>query len=142
MPNALRTATPMGDWRSFKAVCDISAGWEGIKTAMDADTAAARHPWLYLVGDSVAAILEDADFEHEGVGIYHAEKIIVAKGLQTIGFNVGERVYWDPTDRLVYPDYESTRYWIGIATENADGLTDLTVEIDLKGDRAEVELAL
>lgn len=142
MPNALRTATPMGDWRSFKPTCDVSAGWDGLKTAMDSDAAAARTPWLYLVGDTVAAILEDTDFGDEGVGIYHAEKIIVAKALQTTGFNVGDRVYWDPADRLVYPDYESTRYWIGIATEAADGLTDLTVEIDLKGDRAEAELAL
>ncbi len=142
MPDALRTATPMGDWRSFKPTCDVSAGWEGIATARAADALAARHPWLYLVQDTVAAILEDIDFGDEGVGIYHAEKIIVAKDVETADvFIIGQRVYWDPTTRLCKGAYSSLYYWIGIATEAADQ-ADLTVEIDLKGDRAEVEAAI
>jgi hypothetical protein len=73
MPNALRTATPMGDWRSFKFTCEETDGWLGIKDAW-----AAGSPWLYLVEDTVGALLESVDFGDEGVLIYHAEKILVA----------------------------------------------------------------
>lgn len=139
MPNALRTATPMGDWRSFKTECDVSAGWEGIKTAEAADAAGARHSYLYQIQDVVAAILDDADFGEEAVAIYHAEKILVPK---TVGrgevFAIGDRVYFIPATRLVTRTYDSTYLWIGMATEPAGG-DDLRVEIDLKGDHAEME---
>lgn len=137
MPNALRTATPMGDWRSFKFTCEETDGWLGIK-----DGWAAGSPWLYLVQDTVGALLESVDFGDEGVLIYHAEKILVAKATESTDvFLPGDRVYWDPTTRLVTPTYDSAYYWIGIATEPADA-DELLVEIDLKGDHAEAELVL
>ena len=134
---ALRTATPMGDWRSFKVTVDISAGYTGILDGIDAGTS-----YMYLVNDTVGCALESADFGDECVLIYHAEKIMVPKKTESTDvFAVGERVYWDPTTRTVTPDYDSGYYWIGIATEPAVA-ADLYVEIDLKGDRAEVEAAL
>ena len=137
MPNALRTATPMGDWRTFKFICEDSLGQDGIK-----DAQAAGDPYLYLVNDTVGALNETIAFGEEGVLIYHAEKIMVMK--DTGGgesFDPGDRVYWDPATRLVTPAYDSGYFWIGIATEPA-GETDDFVEIDLKGDHAEVEAVL
>ena len=137
MPNALRTATPMGDWRSFKFICEDSFGMNGIK-----DAQLAGDPYLYLINDTVGALLETIDFGEEGVLIYHAEKIMAMK--DTGGgesFDPGDRVYWDPATQLVTPTYDSGYFWIGIATEPA-GETDDFVEIDLKGDHAEVEVIL
>jgi len=89
MPNALRTATPMGDWRTFKFICEDSLGQDGIKDAQeDGD------PYLYLINDTVGALLETIAFGEEGVLIYHAEKIMVMK--DTGGgesFDPGDRVY-------------------------------------------------
>lgn len=137
MPNALRTATPMGDWRSFKFTCEESTGQLGIN-----DSQAAGEPYLYQVGDTVGALLETIALDEEGVLIYHAEKIMVTKdtgGFESFG--VGDRVYWDPAARLVHPAYNSSYYWIGIATEPA-GESDEFVEIDLNGNHAEVEVVL
>lgn len=142
MPDALRTATPMGDWRTFKFTTDVSAGLVGIKDALALDVLGARVSYTYLVQETVGAVLESADFGCEAVLIYHAEKILVPKMTESTDiFLPGDRVYWDPTTRLVTPDYDSGYYWIGIATEPAVA-ADLRVEIDLKGDRAEVEAAL
>ena len=137
MPNALRTATPMGDWRTFKFTCEETDGYTGIAASQAAGT-----PWLYLVQDTVGALLEDVDFGNEGVLCYHAEKIVVAKMTESTDiFLPGDRVYWDPATRFVTPTYDSAYYLIGIATEAA-AAADTTVEIDLKGDRAEVEVVL
>jgi len=142
MPDALRTATPMADWRSFKFTCDLSAGMEGVATAQAADVAGARHSYLYLVEDTVGALIEDADFGDEGVLWYHAEKIMVPKMIESTDiFLPGDRVYWDPTTRFVTPAATSGYYWIGIVTEAA-AAADLRVEIDLCGNKAEVEAAL
>jgi hypothetical protein len=127
----------MGDWRSFKFICEDSFGMNGIK-----DAQLAGDPYLYLVNDTVGALLETIDFGEEGVLIYHAEKIMVMKdsgGGES--FDPGDRVYWDPATQLVTPTYDSGYFWIGIATEPA-GETDDFVEIDLKGDHAEVEVVL
>ena len=137
MPNALRTATPPGDWRSFKFTLDDSGGKLGIKDAISDGSS-----YLYLVQDTVGAVLESADDGEEAVLIYHAEKIMVPKLTESSDiFLPGDRVYWDPTTRLVTPTYSSGNYWIGIATEPADA-DDTYVEIDLKGDRAEAEVVL
>ena len=137
MPNALRTAAPMGDWRSFKFTVDDSAGVVGIKDAREDGVS-----YLYLIQETVGAVLESADDGDEAVLIYHAEKIVVPKATESTDvFLPGDRVYWDPTTRVVTPTYDSGYYWIGIATEPADA-DDEYVEIDLKGDRAEVEAAL
>jgi len=137
MPNALRTATPMGDRRTFKFICKDSLGQDGIK-----DAQAAGDPYLYLVNNTVGALNETIAFGEEGVLIYHAEKIMVMK--DTGGgesFDPGDRVYWNPISRLVTPAYDSGYFWIGIATEPA-GETDDFVEIDLNGNHAEVEVVL
>lgn len=140
---ALRTATPMGDWRSVKATCDVSAGWVGIKDAVLDDALGARVSYLYQINDGVAAILESADFGDEAVAIYHAEKIMVPKDTDSADVFTGvlNRVYWDPATRLCKAEYDSGYFWIGVNTEPADA-ADLYVEIDLKGDHAEVEVVL
>ena len=100
MPNALRTATPCGDWRSFKFVVESpAAGVLGIK-----DAQAAGVPYLYRVMDTVGAVLESADVGEEAVLIYHAEKIMVTKATaQADIFYPGDRVYWVPTRALSRP---------------------------------------
>ena len=139
---ALRTATPMGDWRSFKTICEVTAGVKGILEAGEDDALGARVSFLYLVEDAVGAVLESADFGEEVVIIYHAEKIMVPKMTESMDFFApGMRVYWDPVTRLVTPNYDSGYYWIGMATERA-AVGDMYVEIDLKGDHAEVEAIL
>jgi hypothetical protein len=129
----------MGDWRSFKFTCDVSAGMEGIRDAQRADAVGARHSYLYLVEDTVGAMLETTDFGDEGVLIYHAEKIMVPKAI-TSGdvFLPGDAVYWDSSTRLVSPTLGGPGiYYIGIATEPAVA-GDLRVEIDLDGAGATV----
>ena len=139
---SLRTATPMGDWRSFKYTCDDSGGHENDDVGLANDAAAARRPYLYLVQDSVGAALHVVAFGEEGVLVYHAEKIIVLKMIESTDvFLPGDRVYWDPTTRLVTPTFDATYYWIGMATEPADA-DDLEVEIDLNGNHAEAEAVL
>ena len=136
MPNALRTATPMGDWRSFKFTAE-TPGYYGIKEGI-----AEGESYLYQIEDTVGAVLESAADGEEAVLIYHAEKIMVPKDTDSSDvFEVGMRVYWDPVSRLVYPAWSSSYLWIGIATEPATA-DDAYVEIDLKGDHAEAEAAL
>lgn len=138
----LRTATPPGDWRSFKFTVPFTAGVEGRKEAVSADVLGARHSAVYQVEDSVGEVVESADFGEEAVLVYHAEKIEVPKETgQGEVFLPGMRVYWNPATRLVSPNYDSAHPWIGIATEPADA-NDLYVEIDLKGDHAEIEVVL
>lgn len=142
MPNALRTATPMADWRSFRFTCDESGGMCGIKEAKDSDVLGARTSYLYQIQDVVGAVLESVDVGEEGVLFYAAEKILVPKMTESTDiFLPGDRVYWDPVTRLVTPTYNSAYFWIGMCTEPADA-DELYVEIDLSGHHAEVEAAL
>lgn len=136
MPNMLRTASPQGDWRSFKFTCEETAGMLGAQAAQPLGQS-----WLYLVQDSVVAVLvedpQHADhilpFGDEGVGIYHAEKIMVPKGNDTLDvFLPGQIVYWDPATRLVTAIATTGNLIIGIATEPALAADDY-VEIDLDG---------
>lgn len=128
MPNMLRTATPNGDWRSFKYTCEETAGHLGAKAAQ-----AAGSSWLYLVQDTVGAQLEDVDFGEEGVLIYHAEKIMVPKANDSLDvFLPGQEVWWNPTTRLVTAIADTGNLLIGIATEPAIAADDF-VEIDLDG---------
>lgn len=128
MPNVLRTATPMGDWRSFKFTCDVTAGLLGQKNAWLAGLS-----WLIVVQDTVGILLEDADFGDEGVLWYEAEKVIVPKKTgSSEAFLPGDAVYYDPADGLVTPTADSSYYRIGTATEPAVA-ADALVEIDLDG---------
>ena len=138
----LRTATPPGDWRSLKFTVDISAGVRGMLDVANDFIAGVYTSFLYLVEDTVGAVLESADFGDEAVLMYHAEKIMVPKMVgSTEIFLPGMRVYWDPVTRFVTPNYDSGYYWIGIATEPS-GANDRGVEIDLDGNHAEVEAIL
>jgi hypothetical protein len=128
----------MGDVRTFKFTAP-SGGVDGANDAQAAGTS-----WMYLIEDTVGCVIESADAGEEAVLIYHAEKIMVPKKTgQGEGFvgNPGQRVYWDPATRTVTPNYNSGYYWIGVNTEVA-AIGDEFVEIDLKGERAEVEAAL
>lgn len=131
MPNMLRTATPNGDWRSFKYTCEETDGHLGAKAAQ-----AAGSSWLYLVQDSVGAQLEDVAYGDEGVLIYHAEKIMVPKANDSLDvFLPGQEVWWNPTTRLVSAIADTGNLLIGIATEPALAADDF-VEIDLDGANA------
>jgi hypothetical protein len=73
----------------------------------------------------------------EGVLIYHAEKIRVAK-VDGSGhdFLPGDKVYWSGVAGAgVTPTYQSGFYWIGICVEPSP-TPERTVIIDLKGDKA------
>jgi len=139
MAQFLRTATPMGDWRSFKFTMTEAGPWtEGL---------------LYMVRDTVGVLLLDIQYtaagckkaktivvDEEGVLIYHAEKIIVNKEVGCV-FLPGDKVYWGssaggaPQGGPVESVYQSGEYWIGICVQAA-GASDTTVKIDLKGDKA------
>ena len=139
MPSILRTATPMGDWRTFKFTMTEDGPWtEGE---------------LYMVQETVGVLLLDIQYtsagckeaktivvDEEGVLIYHAEKIMVDKVAGTV-FLPGDKVYWGssaggaPQGGAVNPAYQSGEYWIGICVEAA-GADDDQVMIDLKGDKA------
>lgn len=133
----LRTATPMGDWRSFKFThAESGTTYEEGK--------------LYLIQEAIGVLILDIqytsagckedkeiDVGDEGVLIYHAEKIDVCK-LQATGeaFLPGDKVYWSGVQgACVTPNYTTGYYWIGIAVKAA-GDEDEYVMIDLKGDKA------
>jgi len=133
MPNLFRCATPMEDWRTFKTACDLSAGWEGSKTAGDADVLGDRHSCFYLVEDTIAAIIEDAAYTEEAVCAYAIEKVSVPKKTGTGELWVpGQAIYWDPATRLFTPVPVTGYIWAGIGTEPA-GINDLYGEIDFLG---------
>lgn len=126
MGQRLRTATPMGDWRSLKFTVGVSAGYSQYD--------------IVLIQETVGVVYFAAvDYGDEAVLIYHAEKIIVDKLTGTgESFLPGDKVYWSGVAGTgVSPNFTSGWYWIGIATEPA-AEADTTVEIDLKGDKATI----
>ena len=127
MPNMLRTATPMGDWRSFRAT--TASAITGAKDAI-----AAGGSYLYRIGNTVGAALESAAIGADYVLVYHAEKIMVPKMVGAgQGFTgPGVRVWWDPMTRLATVNKADPYYLIGISTEPAAN-DDQFVEIDLDG---------
>jgi len=126
MPNALRTATPMGDWRTLRFTATVAI--VGIK-----DGEATGVSYLYNVNNTFGAALESAAIGNDAVLIYHAEKILVPKA--AVAFGLGQRVWFDVATRLVTSVADNAHFWIGIATENA-GAGDDYVEIDLHGNHA------
>lgn len=129
MPNAFRTATPMGDWRTLKAIASVLI--VGVKDGEKNGVS-----YLYNVNDTIGVALESAAIGEAFVLAYHVEKVMVPK---TVGvgedFGLGERVWWNPVTRLVTV-VKNNAYWlVGIATENA-GENDAYVEIDLYGGHA------
>lgn len=125
MGQRVRTAAPMGDWRTFHAICENANGHVQYDIVKVQDTVCVVY---FEVTVALAA---------EFFPIYHCEKIIVDKWAGTqYAFTAGQKVYWSGVDGDgVTPVYRSTYLWIGIAVEPA-GAFDTTVEIDLKGDKA------
>jgi len=144
MAQFLRTATPDGDWRSFKFTHAITGTIRpgGVVT----------ESYIYMVQETVGVLILDIQYSaagckeaktivtgEEGVLIYHAEKINVRKRAGTgYSFLPGDKVYWsgvqgDP----VTPTYQSTYYWIGICVWPAAD-DDEFVIIDLKGDKVSI----
>lgn len=139
MPEILRIATPMGDWRSFKfthAIAGLTMT-EGSIYMVQETVGVLLLPIQYgTQGEKLAKTIVEDD---EGVLIYHAEKIMVDKRTGTgYSFLPGDKVYWTGTQGdPVTPTYQSTYYWIGICVVAA-GENDDQVMIDLKGDKASV----
>jgi len=133
MAQFLRTATPDGDWRSFKfthaLVPDITLT-EGS---------------IYQIQDTIGVLLLDIQYTtagckdaktinagDEGVLIYHAEKIRVDK--IACAFLPGDVVYWTGVQGSPVTNvYSSGAIWIGICVWAA-AAGDSTVIIDMKGE--------
>ena len=132
-----RTATPMGDWRSFRFTHAESGVTytEGL---------------IYRIRETVGILFLNIQYDSqgckqaktiekddEGVLVYHIEKVMVDKLTGTgESFLPGDKVYWSGVQgAAVTPNWQTGYYWIGIATEPA-GESDAEVEIDLKGDKA------
>jgi len=141
----LRTATPMGDWRTFKFINATGNTLTELDLCYIQETSGVLIlPIRYdSAGCKVAKTITtyDADDDAEdytGVLVYHAEKIVVKKIAGTgLAFLPGDNVYWSGVDSSgVTPTYDAQtyKYWIGICVEAA-GATDTTVMIDLKGDK-------
>lgn len=133
----LRTATPMGDWRSFKFTHALS----GVTMT---------EGYMYMIQETVGILILDIQYtaagckdaktiveDDEGVLIYHAEKINARKFIKTgCSFLPGDKVYWSGVQGdSVHPWHRSADYWIGICVWPA-GDNDQYVMIDLKGDKA------
>jgi len=132
MAQFLRTATPDGDWRSFKfthaLVPDITLT-EGL---------------IYQIQDSIGVLILDIQYSSagckeaktinsgdEGVLIYHAEKIRVNK--DAVVFLPRAVVYWNGVQGgNVTNVYSSGAIFIGICVWAA-AAEDSTVIIDLMG---------
>lgn len=125
MGQRIRTAAPMGGWRSLPAICPVSAGFSQYDIVKIQETVGV----VYF--EASVALSEEFQL------VYHCEKIIVDKQTGTgESFVAGDKVYWSGVNgAAVTPNYQTGYYWIGIATEPA-GESDETVEIDLKGDKA------
>jgi len=137
MAQFLRTCTPEGDWRSFKFTNPDSINWLDGK--------------LYMVEDTVGVVIVGSAYDaqgcavdlvvepgHEGVLIYHAEKIMLEKLCGSGGsvFTVGQKVYWSGVGgSAVTPNYQSGYYWIATCVAPA-GIDDCRVKCDLLGNKA------
>jgi len=134
MAQFLRTATPMGVWKSFPFTHSES----GVTYT---------EGQLYLIRDTVGVLLlniqytsagckkaKTIDVGSDGVLIYNAEKIVVDKEEGTgLTFAPGQIVYWSGTQAdPVTPTATSGYIAIGIAVEAAEADDD-TVIIDLEG---------
>lgn len=136
MAQFLRTATPEGDWRSFRFTNN--------------ETYNMGNGLLYMVQETVGVPLVASRYDanncplplivpagEEGVFIYHAEKIEVAKvAASGHDFLPGDKVYWSGVAGAgVTPTHQSGWYWIGICVWPS-GAGEALVIIDLKGDKA------
>lgn len=139
MPDILRTAAPMGDWRSFRFTHAVSGltMTEGLLYFIEDTVGVLILPIQYsAAGCKEAKTITEDD---EGVIIYHAEKIMVYKYVRTgYSFLPGDKVYWSGVQgSSVTPIYQSGFYWIGICVRAASE-TATRVMIDLKGDKVSI----
>ena len=139
MPDILRCATPMMDWRSFRFTHAVSGltMTEALLYFIEDTVGVLLLPIQYgSQGEKEAKTIEEDD---EGVIFYHAEKIMVYKYVRTgYSFLPGDKVYWSGIQgAAVTPIYQSGFYWIGICVRAASE-TDTRVMIDLKGDKVSV----
>ena len=117
----LRTATPCGDWRSFK----VTAGSGGVCAGgMD------------KIHDTVGAYVQNADAGEDVAFIYHAEKITLPKLAASAGLGAyaGDKVYYSAANHAITPVADSN-LWIGIFVKDCLS-ADTEALIDLKGDKA------
>ena len=129
----LRTATPMGDWRSFPVTTTAAV----VAGAMDM-----IHDTVGVYVETVLAVGALSDYGiTKYVGddvafIYHAEKIMVPKDGSSVGhaFSKGDKVFYDATNKQA-DITGGGNLWIGICVKDA-AITDTEVLIDLKGDKA------
>ena len=122
MAQFLRTATPMGDWRSFKITVP-SGGMEIGKIYKVQDTYGVFFSQDGTDGDTIAE-------GESGYLIYEAEKIMVAKDTNAI--NAGDIVYYNASAGTVSATNGGSDIAIGICVESASA-SDTQVMIDLDG---------
>ena len=132
MAQFLRTATPDGDWRSFKfthaLVPDITLTEGRIYQIQDSIGVLVLGIQYSSAGCKEAKTINSGE---EGVLIYHAEKIRVNK--DAVAFLPGDAVYWNGVQGgNVTNVYSSGAIFIGICVWAA-GASDSTVIIDLMG---------
>ena len=125
MGQRVRTAAPMGDWRTFTAECVESGGHNQYD--------------IIKIQDTVCVVYFEASVAYGDTfyPIYHCEKIMLTKLTGTgEAIVAGDKLYWSGVNGAgVSANYTSGWYWIAIATEDA-AADDETVEADLKGDKA------
>jgi len=141
----VRTASPPGDWRTFKFINITEETLTEGNLCYIQETSGI----LYLDIQYTSAgckkaktiVTYDADIDadlYTGVLIYHCEKIIVDKITGSgLAFLPGDNVYWSGVNGSgVTPTYDAQtyKYWIGICVVAA-GANDDEVMIDLKGDK-------
>lgn len=126
--DVLRTATPMGSWRSFVWTVDLSGG---ILTGQ-----------IYLVNDTPCLALcnqlglLNPALDDVASMIYHAEKAMLPK--DGSAFSVGDRIYWSGVNGdPVTATFVSGYYWLAICVRNA-AAGDSHVVADFLGDKATV----
>ena len=129
----LRTATPDGDWRSFKfthaLVPDITLTEGRIYQIQDSIGVLVLGIQYSSAGCKEAKTINSGE---EGVLIYHAEKIDLYK--DAVVFLSGDAVYWNGVQGgNVTNVYSSGAIWIGICVWPA-AADDEKVIIDMKGE--------
>lgn len=135
MGQFFRTATPPGDWRSFKFTNALVPALTMIEGS------------IYQIRDTVGILFLDAQYDangcklpaeigsgKEGVLVYHIEKVMVDKG--ACAFTPGDSVYWPGIQGSAVTNvYSSGAIWIGICVWPA-ATGDDQVMIDMKGEVA------
>ena len=137
MPFGIRTATPPGDWRSFKFIVTAPGGHDHGDLVLVRETVGFINI-VYLQYDANnCPMARHVDIGDNAVLVYQCEKLEICK-LTGSGqvFLPGDNVYWSGVAATcVSPIRFQGWYKIGICTEPADE-HDEFVEIDLEGDQA------